>query len=72
MSGFARIANKIHKRKQHPFAKILKDAGFSHIECKKLGFEFGKILWANCDDTSDRNLGLLVKFIHYIIEIKFN
>ena len=35
LSGFARIANKIHKRKQHPFAKILKDAGFSYIECKK-------------------------------------
>ena len=58
LSGFANIVNEIHKKKQFPFAKQLKDSGFSRIECKDLGFEFGKILWSNCDNPVKRNLGL--------------
>ena len=56
--GLSGLVNKIHKKKQHPYVKNFKDAGFSLIDCKDLGFEFGKGLWSNCDDTSNRNLGI--------------
>ena len=58
--GFAELVNAIHKKKHHSYAKSLKDAGFSLKECKDFGFEFGKILWSNCDNNSPRCLGLTI------------
>ncbi len=58
LSGFADLVNEIHEKKQFPYVKKSKDSGFSRIECKELGFEFGRVLWSNCDNPVKRNLGL--------------